>query len=209
MLTIKDLKNVFADKNVFITGHTGFKGSWLAFLLKEVGANVFGFSLQPETATNNFDLLNLKNNMNQFIGDIRDPEDLNNELKKFQPQFVFHLAAQALVRSSYNDPFSTFSTNIMGSVNILEAVRNCSSVRSLVFITSDKCYKNVEWVWGYRENDELGGHDPYSASKAASEIIHSSYIKSFFDNFTSLGSASTRAYSVLMLHVACTLYCTV
>ena len=191
------LTNFFNGKKVFITGHTGFKGSWLAFLLKEMGANVMGFALPPTTKVNHFDLLSLNKKIQHVEGDIRDASLLTNTLNEFQPEFVFHLAAQALVRSSYNDPPSTFSTNIIGSVNVLEAVRNCESIRSLVYITSDKCYENVEWIWGYRENDRLGGRDPYSASKAAAEIVFSSYDRSFFEYRKSLGAATVRAGNVI------------
>lgn len=197
MLKIEDLKKHFSNKKVFITGHTGFKGSWLAFVLEEVGAIVMGFSLPPVHPINHFDLLGLDNNISHVIGDIRDAVKLRSVVDSFKPEFVFHLAAQALVRPSYDDPVTTFSTNIVGSVNVLEAVRNCPSVRSLVYITSDKCYENVEWVWGYRENDQLGGRDPYSASKAAAEIVFSSYARSFFESRSSLGAASTRAGNVI------------
>ncbi len=190
-------KNFFHNKKVFITGHTGFKGSWLAFLLNEMGANVMGFALPPATAVNHFDLLGLDKKIKHIVGDIRDASLLANTLNEFQPDFVFHLAAQALVRQSYEDPVATFSTNVMGSVNLLDALRHCESVRSLVYITSDKCYENVEWIWGYRENDELGGRDPYSASKAAAEIVFSSYARSFFKHHPSLGAATTRAGNVI------------
>lgn len=194
---IDSLKKNFSGKKVFITGHTGFKGSWLAFLLHEAGADVMGFALAPATATNHFDLLSLDTKVRHIVGDIRDPSLVADALRKFQPDFVFHLAAQALVRPSYDDPVSTFSTNVMGSVNLLEAVRKCDSVRSLVYITSDKCYENVEWIWGYREIDQLGGRDPYSASKAAAEIAFSSYARSYFEKRPSLGAASTRAGNVI------------
>jgi CDP-glucose 4,6-dehydratase len=191
------LKKIFQNKKVFITGHTGFKGSWLAFLLKEMGASVMGFALPPATAVNHFDLIELEKKIKHVVGDIRDASNLSNTLNEFQPEFVFHLAAQALVRPSYDDPVTTFATNIMGSVNLLDAVRQCKSVRSLVYITSDKCYENVEWIWGYRETDQLGGRDPYSASKAAAEIVFSSYARSFFDQSPLLGVATTRAGNVI------------
>lgn len=191
------LKKNFQNKKVFITGHTGFKGTWLAFLLNEIGANVMGFALPPATAVNHFDLLELNKKIKHVVGDIRDASILANTLNEFQPEFVFHLAAQALVRPSYDDPVTTFETNVMGSVNLLDAVRQCKSVRSLVCITSDKCYENVEWIWGYRENDQLGGRDPYSASKAAAEIVFSSYARSFFDQSPSLGVATSRAGNVI------------
>jgi len=187
----------FYKKKVFITGHTGFKGSWLAFLLHEIGADVMGFALPPEPPVNHFNLLKLDKKIKHIEGDVRDSSLLSAAVNDFQPEIIFHLAAQALVRPSYADPAVTFSTNVMGSVNLLEAVRKCNSVRSLVYITSDKCYENVEWIWGYRENDQLGGHDPYSASKAAAEIIFSSYSRSFFEQQPLLGAASTRAGNVI------------
>jgi len=191
------LKKSFSGKKIFITGHTGFKGSWLAFLLHEMGADVMGFALPPSTELNHFNLLGLDKKIHHVIGDIRDGILLNATLGKFQPDFVFHLAAQALVRPSYLDPVATFSTNVIGSINLLEAVRNCPTVRSLVYITSDKCYENVEWIWGYREIDKLGGHDPYSASKAAAEIVFSSYDRSFFEKRLQLGAATARAGNVI------------
>lgn len=187
----------FSGAKVFITGHTGFKGSWLAFLLHEMGAEVMGFALPPATPDNHFDLLGLDEKIKHVVGDIRDFSLLSSTLNKFQPEFVFHLAAQALVRPSYVDPVTTFSTNVMGSINLLDSVRQCESVRSLVYITSDKCYENVEWIWGYREKDQLGGRDPYSGSKAAAEIVFSSYSRSFFEQRPSLGAATTRAGNVI------------
>ena len=187
----------FSGKRVFITGHTGFKGSWLTFLLKELGADVMGFALSPEPGASHFELLGLGNKVRHVVGDIRDAAALTNALHAFRPEYVFHLAAQALVKRSYDDPAGTFSTNVMGSVHLLDAVRRCDSVRSLVYITSDKCYENVEWVWGYRETDRLGGHDPYSASKAAAEIIFSAYVRSFFSAREAMGTATTRAGNVI------------
>ena len=191
------LNQLFKNKKVLITGHTGFKGSWLAFLLNELGADVMGFSLAPATTINLFNLLDLDIKIKHVVGDIRDTSLLARTLNNFQPEFVFHLAAQALVRPSYDDPETTFSTNVMGSVNLLDSVRLCDSVRSLLYITSDKCYENFEWIWSYRENDQLGGNDPYSASKAAAEIIFSSYERSYFEKRSSLGSASVRAGNVI------------
>lgn len=191
------LANTFSGKKVFITGHTGFKGSWLAFMLHEAGAKVMGFALPPTGFVNHFDLLKLDRKIRHVIGDVRDASRLVKAMQEFQPEYVFHLAAQALVRPSYDDPAATFSTNVCGSVNLMDAVRQCESVRSLVYITSDKCYENVEWIWGYRENDLLGGRDPYSASKAAAEIAFSSYARSFFELRPLLGAASTRAGNVI------------
>lgn len=187
----------YRDKRVFITGHTGFKGSWLTLILQDLGAEVMGYALNPISPISHFDLLGLDRKIKHVVGDICDHDSLLEAMVGFQPDFVFHLAAQALVRPSYNDPRTTFETNIMGSVNLLEAVRRCRSVRSLVYITSDKCYENVEWIWGYRENDQLGGRDPYSASKAAAEIVFSSYARSFFADHRDLGAATTRAGNVI------------
>lgn len=196
-MTEYSLAKSFSGKKVFITGHTGFKGSWLAFLLHEMGAEVCGYALPPSGSLNHFRMLGLETKIRHIEGDIRDAVRLASELNRFQPDYVFHLAAQALVRPSYQDPAATFSTNVMGSVNLLDAVRMCDSVRSLVYVTSDKCYENVEWVWGYRETDQLGGRDPYSASKAAAEIAFSSYSRSFFDQRPTLGAASARAGNVI------------
>lgn len=187
----------FSGKRVFVTGHTGFKGTWLTFLLKELGADVMGFALPPEPGPSHFVLLGLETRIGHVVGDIRDASALYNALQAFQPEYVFHLAAQALVKKSYTDPVVTFGSNVMGSVHLLDAVRQCNSVRSLVYITSDKCYENAEWVWGYRENDRLGGHDPYSASKAAAEIVFSAYARSYFASRPSLGAATTRAGNVI------------
>jgi CDP-glucose 4,6-dehydratase len=197
MIDIKQIFATFKGRRVFITGHTGFKGSWLAFMLNEAGADVMGYALRPETAENHFELLKLDSKIRHVLGDIRNGALLADTLEKFKPEFVFHLAAQALVRPSYDDPVATFTTNILGSTNLLEAVRKCESVRSLVYITSDKCYENVEWLWGYREIDQLGGRDPYSASKAAAEIVFSSYVRSFFDQNPQMGAASARAGNVI------------
>lgn len=197
LVNMRDILESFSGKRVFVTGHTGFKGAWLTFLLKELGADVMGYALPPEPGPSHFGLLDLGAKINHVVGDICDAAVLRDALQSFQPEYVFHLAAQALVKKSYADPVSTFSTNVMGSVHLLDAIRSCNSVRSLVYITSDKCYENVEWVWGYRENDRLGGHDPYSASKAASEIVFSAYARSFFASRSDLGVATTRAGNVI------------
>lgn len=187
----------YRGKKVFITGHTGFKGTWLTYLLKELGAIIKGVSLRPNSEPSHFTLLGLSSHIDHEEMNICNADALRKALLDFQPEYVFHLAAQALVKESYVNPIDTFSTNIMGSANLLEAVRACSSVRSLVYITSDKCYENLEWIWGYRENDRLGGHDPYSASKASAELIFSTYLYSYFYNLTQLGAASTRAGNVI------------
>jgi CDP-glucose 4,6-dehydratase len=196
-ITSKQLLSTFKGKKVFVTGHTGFKGTWLTFLLNELGAEVMGFALAPDPKISHFNLLKLDSKIHHVVGDVRDKTALVAALTTFKPDFVFHLAAQALVKQSYADPADTFDTNVMGSVNILEAVKQCDSVRSFVYITSDKCYENVEWIWGYRENDRLGGHDPYSASKAAAEIVFSAYYRSYFFAKANLGAATTRAGNVI------------
>jgi CDP-glucose 4,6-dehydratase len=170
---------IYHNKKVLITGHTGFKGSWLALWLSQMGANVTGYSLQPPTEPNHFQLLGI--NINSVIGDIRDTDKLKYVFKEKQPEIVFHLAAQAIVRLSYKDPIETFSSNVLGTVHVLEAARACSCVRAIVIVTSDKCYENKEWPWGYRENDSLGGYDPYSASKGCAEIITGCWRNSFFN----------------------------
>ena len=196
-MVVPEYLSAFKGRRVFITGHTGFKGSWLTFVLNEIGAEVLGYALPPVGVKSHFELLELAQIIGHVEADIRDEEKLTATMSKFQPEYVFHLAAQALVRSSYSDPKLTFETNVMGSVNLLEAVRKCESVRSLVYITSDKCYENLEWFWGYRENDRLGGHDPYSASKASAEMVFSAYARSYFFERPSLGAASARAGNVI------------
>ena len=186
----------FRGKRVFITGHTGFKGSWLSLILNDAGALVAGFALPPNTLSL-FNLISLGELITSEFGDVRDNDHLSRAISQFQPDIVFHLAAQALVGDSYADPVATFETNILGSVNLLDAIRKTNSVKSLVFITSDKCYENNEWTWGYRENDRLGGSDPYSASKASAELIFSSFCKSFFKPKKNLWAASARAGNVI------------
>ncbi|MEL4894912.1 CDP-glucose 4,6-dehydratase [Crocosphaera sp. Alani8] len=195
--SIIDELSVFSGKKVFLTGDTGFKGSWLGFWLHELGAEVLGYALPPQQPIDHFSAIGLDSIIKHVDGDIRNLEQLLDTVQNFQPEFVFHLAAQPLVRLSYSNPKLTFSTNVDGSVNVLEAVRLTPSVRSLIYATSDKCYKNREWIWGYRENDELGGHDPYSASKAAAELVFSSYYDSFFQFVEQLGVASVRAGNVI------------
>jgi CDP-glucose 4,6-dehydratase len=189
--------DLFRGKRVLVTGDTGFKGSWLSLWLHELGAEVVGFALPPERDNDHFRLLGLDKLIRHVTGDIREAESLVRLCREFQPEFLFHLAAQSLVRTSYEDPKATFDTNVAGSVNVLEAVRATPSLRSVIYVTSDKCYKNREWLWGYRENDELGGHDPYSASKAAAEVVFSSYVDSFFSRRGGLGTASVRAGNVI------------
>ena len=168
-------------KNVFITGHTGFKGSWLAMVLKHFGARVSGYALDPPTKPSLFGLAEAEEGMRSFISDIRDYESLQTSLRSAEPEIIFHLAAQPIVLESYKDPLGTFSTNIMGTANLLQAARFIPSVRAIVIITTDKCYENKEWIWPYREADRLGGYDPYSSSKACTELIASSMRNSFFN----------------------------
>jgi len=193
---VSELVKYFAGKNVLVTGHTGFKGSWLSLWLTEMGAEVTGYALAPEYDRSHFELLNIQDRIHHVEADIRDVDRLKAVFDESEPDFVFHLAAQALVRRSYDDPKTTFDTNLGGAVNLLEAVRRTKSIQALVFITSDKCYLNKEWTWGYRENDELGGHDPYSASKAAAEMAFMAYAHSYF-HIAGPAVASTRAGNVI------------
>lgn len=170
---------IYHNKRVLITGHTGFKGSWLALWLSKMGAKVTGYSLSPPTEPNHFDLLDL--DLNSIIDDIRDAKNLTEVFKQQQPEIVFHLAAQPIVRFSYENPVETFSSNVMGTVNVFEASRKSGTVRAIVNVTSDKCYENREQPWGYREIDPLGGYDPYSASKGCAEIITNCWRSSFFN----------------------------
>lgn len=176
----RQFDNVYQGKRVLITGHTGFKGSWLTLWLTSLGAKVIGVSAYLPSDPCNFIVLGLKDKMRHIEADVRDLDNLKKIFISSQPEIVFHLAAQALVKKSHTDPKLTFDTNVTGTVNILECIRATPSVKTAVIITSDKCYQNVEWPWGYRENDRLGGDDPYSASKACAEIVSHAYIKSFF-----------------------------
>lgn len=173
--------NVYKNKTVFITGHTGFKGSWLSLWLLELGANVVGYSLKPTTTPNLFSILNLKNKIKHIVGDVRDRKKLLKNLQHHKPDIVFHLAAQALVRDSYDDPILTYETNVLGTLNLLDAIRQVSSIKAVVNVTTDKVYDNKERDEGYKENEPLGGYDPYSSSKACSEIATASYRSSFFN----------------------------
>jgi CDP-glucose 4,6-dehydratase len=170
--------NVYKGKKVFVTGNTGFKGSWLALWLLNLGARVVGYSLDFPTDPNHHEILDL--DFESTVGDIRDIAKLRKAIAFYQPDVIFHMAAQSLVRRSYDNPVETFETNVMGTVNVFEACRRTDSVEAIVNITSDKCYENQEWVWGYRENDPMGGYDPYSASKGCAELVTASYRKSFF-----------------------------
>jgi CDP-glucose 4,6-dehydratase len=187
----------YKNKRVLVTGHTGFKGSWLTLILDMLGAKVAGYSLPNNKFNNDSHFKSLKfNNLKDYRGDISNIKKVQNVFTEFNPQIVFHLAAQPIVRESYNDPHSTMSTNIMGGLSVLECVRKSKSVKSLVYITSDKCYENKEWIWGYREHDELGGIDPYSASKSGAEMIFNSYLRSFYTH-KKMGASSARAGNVI------------
>lgn len=190
-------QNVFSNKKILITGDTGFKGSWLAIWLNQLGAEVYGYALPPKNKFENFVLCGLDKKINHLDGDIRNLEKLQNYFIKVSPDFAFHLAAQPLVLESYKNPHYTFETNILGTVNFFEAVRNTPSIKVALNITSDKCYQNNEWVWGYRENDPMGGSDPYSASKSCSELVTNSYLNSFFKDNSQCAIASARAGNVI------------
>lgn len=190
------MRDFYKNKKVFITGHTGFKGSWLTLWLTMMGAKVLGYALEPNTVPSLFNVLNLHKDTDHIIGDIRDFEKLREVITEFKPEIIFHLAAQPLVRLSYREPRLTYETNMMGTVNLLEAIRQTKTVRAVVNVTSDKCYENKEWVWGYREIDPMGGYDPYSSSKGCSELITAAYRNSYFKN-TETAIASARAGNVI------------
>lgn len=180
-MAVKLTKEFWHGKRVFLTGHTGFKGSWLSLWLNSWGAEVTGYALEPPTDPSLFELCRIDERINSVIGDTRDGDRLAQAMHSADPEIVLHLAAQPIVRESYKDPVGTYATNVLGTVNVLEAVRSCQNVRALVNVTTDKCYENKEWTWGYRENEPLGGYDPYSSSKACSELVTASYRSSFFN----------------------------
>ena len=171
-------KDIYKNKKVLVTGHTGFKGSWLVYWLNEMGAKVVGYSLEAPTTPNHIELLNL--NIDSIVGDIRDLDKLNQVFNEYKPDIVFHLAAQPLVRLSYENPIETYETNVMGTLKVFEACR-ANNVKAIVNITSDKAYENKEWIWGYRENDPMGGYDPYSSSKGCADLLATSYRNSYFN----------------------------
>lgn len=183
------------EKRVFLTGHTGFKGSWLSLWLQKMGATLTGFALPPSTSPSLFKVANVAPGMTSIIGDIRDMKHLSQALADSKPQIVLHLAAQALVGEGYRDPLGTYATNIQGTANLLEAIRSTPSVTAVIVVTSDKCYDNKEWPWPYRENEALGGHDPYSSSKACAELITAAYRDSFLAQ-AGVAVASARAGNV-------------
>ena len=191
------LQKTFNNKKVLVTGHTGFKGSWLAIWLKELGAEVIGYSLDSPTKPNNFELTKLSEKIVDVRGDILDKDKLKDIFNLHQPEIIFHLAAQAIVLTGFENPSKTFETNVQGTINVLEAARNCKSVKTVIVVTSDKCYKDQGMISGYREDDLLGGSDPYSASKSMAEIAINSYIKSFYNSKEGPVLASVRAGNVI------------
>jgi CDP-glucose 4,6-dehydratase len=189
---VSRIDRTFRTRKIFITGHTGFKGSWLSLWLHSMGAEVTGYSLAPPTEPNLFQICRIDDLINSRTGDIRDLNSLQKALQESSPEIVIHLAAQAIVRESYSNPVETFSTNIMGTVNLLEAVRLVPGIKAVVIVTTDKCYENREWVWGYREDDILGGFDPYSSSKACAELVSSAYRRSFFQSVPNSNPAAAK-----------------
>ncbi len=190
-------RQFWADKKVLLTGHTGFKGSWLSLWLQEMGADLTGYSLEPPTNPSLFENAKVASGMRSIQGDICDLEHMSSVMAETEPDIVLHLAAQSLVRYSYDHPLETYQTNVMGTANVLEAVRRHPSARSVVCVTTDKCYENREWVWGYREDEPMGGFDPYSSSKGCAELLISAYRRSFFDEQASASVASARAGNVI------------
>jgi len=190
-------RDFWAGKRVFLTGHTGFKGAWLTLWLKSLGAEVRGFALAPPTRPNLFDVAGVGDAIESVTGDITDADALSKALNAHRPGVVFHLAAQALVRESYRDPAGTFASNVMGTVNVLEAVRRTGRPAAVVLVTSDKCYENHEWSWAYRENDRMGGRDPYAASKGAAELAVNAWRESFFRGGGNVRVASARGGNVI------------
>ena len=184
------------SKKVLVTGHTGFKGSWLSLWLQTMGADLCGIALPPPTEPSLFAQAKVADGMRHQLADVRDFEKIKKIFQSFQPDIVLHLAAQPLVRESYKDPIETYSTNVMGTVHVLEASRRTKSVRAVINVTTDKCYENREWVWGYRENEPIGGHDPYSSSKGCSELVSAAYRKSFFED-AEIQVATARAGNVI------------
>lgn len=188
--------NFWRGKRVFLTGHTGFKGSWLSLWLQSMGCELYGFALTPPTTPNLFSEARVADGMMSTISDVRDYEAVLAAMAVFKPEIIFHMAAQPLVRLSYQEPVATYATNVMGTVHVLEAARHTGSVHAIVNVTTDKCYENREWVWGYREDEPMGGYDPYSNSKGCSELVSSAYRRSFFQS-TGIALASARAGNVI------------
>jgi CDP-glucose 4,6-dehydratase len=194
---IDALSLAFTGKRVLVTGHTGFKGSWLSLWLKQLGADVYGYALDPPTTPSMFDLCGVADLIDHKVGDIRDYDATNRRMAEVRPDVVFHLAAQPIVRQSYEAPLETLSTNVIGTASVLEAVRGLDAACAVVVVSSDKCYDNREWVWGYRECDPLGGKDPYSMSKGATELVVSAWRHSYFGECSAVRLASARAGNVL------------
>lgn len=194
-------RDFFRGKRVFVTGHTGFKGAWLTLWLHQLGAQVTGYALAPPTSPSLFELARLERLLHSVTGDVRDPQALSAALREADPEIVIHMAAQPLVRESYLNPVETYATNVMGTVHLLEAVRSSPGVRAVVNVTTDKCYENREWPWGYRENEPMGGYDPYSSSKGCSELVTAAYRNSYFNEGSYLSHgvalASARAGNVI------------
>lgn len=201
MAEMVDISCMWKDRRVLVTGHTGFKGGWLTLWLSHLGAEVTGLALAPESDRGIYTASQAYEGINSNLVDIRDPEAVCRVVQECEPEVVFHLAAQPLVRLSYHSPLLTYATNVMGTAHLLEAVRGCQSVKAVVVVTSDKCYENLEWHWGYRETDHLGGHDPYSNSKACTELVASAYRSSYFEPQASsahtVGVATVRAGNVI------------
>ncbi|MET0107018.1 MAG: CDP-glucose 4,6-dehydratase [Sedimenticola sp.] len=191
-----DETSFWSDKKVFLTGHTGFKGSWLSLWLQFLGAEVHGLALDPPTAPALFNEANVSNGMTGTIGDIRDYKTVLNAMEACKPDIIIHMAAQPLVRYSYQEPVETYATNVMGTVHVLEAARHVGTAKAIINVTTDKCYENKEWVWGYREDEPMGGHDPYSNSKGCSELVTSAFRRSFFQQ-SNIALASARAGNVI------------
>jgi CDP-glucose 4,6-dehydratase len=189
--------NFWKGKKVYLTGHTGFKGSWLSLWLQNMGALVKGYSLDINTKPALFSQANVAEEMESEIGDIRNLEQLTKSMVSFSPDILIHMAAQPLVRLSYQEPVDTYTTNVIGTVNVLEAARKCANLKAIVSVTTDKCYENKEWEWGYRENEPMGGHDPYASSKGCAELVTSAYRRSFFSSEDTASLASARAGNVI------------
>ena len=189
-------KRFWKGRRVFVTGHTGFKGSWLCLWLHELGAQVKGFALEPPTTPSLFNEARVAELVESEVGDIRDLERVTQSIHDFQPDILIHMAAQPLVRYSYDAPIETYAVNVLGTAHVLEAAKSCGSIKSVVSVTTDKCYENKEWVWAYRENEPMGGHDPYSSSKGCAELVTASYRRSYYEE-KGIGLASARAGNVV------------
>lgn len=196
-LTGKVQSDFWKDKRVFLTGHTGFKGSWLSIWLNLMGAEIKGYALSPNTNPSLYNEAGIDSLVDSQIGDIRDLDNLKKSMTDFNPDILIHMAAQPLVRLSYIEPVETYATNVMGTVNVLESARFCKNLKAIVSVTTDKCYENKEWEWGYRENEPMGGHDPYSNSKGCAELVIAAYRSSFFFNSETANLASARAGNVI------------